>query len=510
MYTVFYNFKEKPFSLTPDPRFIFFSEMHQEALDHMMYGISQREGFMTITGGIGTGKTTLSRVLLENIDEKDKVALVLNPILSSSDLLRALVQDLGVRPQYMEQKWNEADSEISVTENGQRPDKWTAEQARWLRNASKKELLDALNDFLLEQYSKGGSTIVIIDEAQNLSLDVLEQIRMLSNLETDKQKLLQIIFVGQTEFEEKLHLPQLKQLNQRISVRYELQPLTSEETRTYVYHRLRVASTTPRVTFNRAAFKAIYSYTQGYPRLINLVCDRALLAGYNARTKCIDARHVRQAIKSLLGDDDQRSSFDFVMKLRLAVAASILFFVAGTLFFVQGDSAFSRTMKNLKHSIGSVLTMDTLAEAKTAVTPKPKSLPVASTPEKKPGVVPSKEKPVENPAGIPEKAFKGISEENIIRLPLNLTASAKKELFRIQISSWSKQSKAARVLQNLERKGFPGYIHERIISGKPWYIVYVGPYDTIQQAREHMQRLDRPGSEPILLSYSPKVIEGGL
>ncbi|CCQ90541.1 hypothetical protein, putative General secretion pathway protein A [Nitrospina gracilis 3/211] len=509
MYTVFYNFKEKPFSLTPDPRFIFFSDGHQEALDHMMYGISQREGFMAVTGGIGTGKTTLCRALLENMDEKDKVALILNPILSSSDLLRALVQDLRVQPRYMEQKQNAQEPDIWVEENGKSDEKWTVEQVKWLRNASKKELLDALNDFLLDQYAAGGSTVVIIDEAQNLSLDVLEQIRLLSNLETDKEKLLQIIFVGQTEFEEKLNLPQLKQLNQRISVRYDLRPLTSEETRTYVYHRLRVASTTPRVTFSRGAFKAIYSYTQGYPRLINLVCDRALLAGYNERTKCIDAKHVRQAIKSLLGDEDQRPSFDLVMKLRLAVAASILFFVAGGLFFVQGDSAFSRTVNNLKHSIGSAISIGTPAEAKGVPTLQPK-LPSVQAPVQKPKVTSEKTKPVQVLQEAPKQVLSVVPPENIIRLPLNFPAPVEEELFRIQISSWSKQANAARVLKGLDKKGFEGYIRESTISGKPWYVVYIGPYGTIKKARDDMHRLEAEGNDPILLSYSPKGIEGGL
>lgn len=498
MYSVFYNFKEKPFSLTPDPRYIFFSEVHQEALDHIMFGISQREGFMAITGGIGTGKTTLCRALLETIDSQDKVALILNPMLSSSDLLRALVQDLGAKPQFIEHKATTTDSELQVGNNGHGGDpagKWTAEETKWLRHASKKELLDALNDFLLAQYARGGSTIVIIDEAQNLSLDVLEQVRLLSNLETEKQKLLQIIFVGQTEFNEKLGLPQLKQLNQRISVRYELKPLSADETRTYIYHRLRVASAVPRVTFSRTAFKAIHSYTQGYPRLINLVCDRALLAGYNARDKCIDAKHVRQAIKSLLGDDGERTKFDFIMKLRLAVAASILFFIAGTMFFVRGDTAYLQTIKNLKHSISSMLPFGAGTEPGVTTDFKPMTPTLTA---------PSPQTKASSREASGQRDTQSGGEEKIIKLPLIFSEQASEELYRIQISSWTKKSKAARIVGELEGKGYPAYIRETVRSGKPWYVVYAGPYEDVKTARADLSRLANSGVEPILLSYNPK------
>lgn len=492
MYTVFYNFKEKPFSLTPDPKFIFFSENHQEALDHMMYGIAQREGFMAITGGIGTGKTTLCRALLESMDEKDKVALILNPMLSSSDLLRALVQDLGVRPHYVDSNRNDAGTWIP--ENGRGSESWSAEEIKWLRNASKKELLDALNGFLLEQYTAGGSTVVIIDEAQNLSLDVMEQIRLLSNLETEKQKLLQIIFVGQTELNEKLALPQLKQLNQRISIRYELRPLSVEETRTYIYHRLRVAASVPRVTFSRSAFKTIYSYTQGYPRLINLVCDRALLAGYNNRAKCIDTKHVRQAIKSLLGDDSQRAGFDFVMKLRLAVAASVLFFVAGSLFFLQGEPVLHRTVQNLKHTVSAFLPF---GQAQASAIPQPESTasPVPASNDQ--AEFSAREQNEARPTGSPQQV-------KTIQLPVVFSQGTEDELYRIQISSWQKKASAARVLNDLRKKGYPAYIRETVNAGNPWYVVYAGPYEEIKTARGDFQRLESSGSEPILLSYTRK------
>ena len=184
MYEDFYGLKEKPFSLTPDPRFLYLSESHRFALDHLIYGITQREGFMLITGDVGTGKTTICRTLLERLDEQTRTALILNPQMSETELLLSILSEFG----------------ITFSSN------------------SKKEIIDRLNQFLLDQLASGGGAVLIIDEAQNLSLPVLEQIRLLSNLETEKEKLLQIILVGQPELRDKLNLPVLRQLNQRLSL----------------------------------------------------------------------------------------------------------------------------------------------------------------------------------------------------------------------------------------------------------------------------------------------------
>lgn len=497
MYTQFYDFKEKPFRLTPDPKFIFFSQQHQEALDHMLYGISQREGFMAIIGGIGTGKTTLCRALLNNIPGKDKVALILNPTLSSTDLLRALVQDLGVRPTYVE---SVASTPISSDdpepilkfreEENPVPEK-SPEYMKWVRNASKKELLDALNEFLLEQYRNGGSTIVIIDEAQNLSLDVMEQVRLLSNLETETQKLLQIIFVGQNELNAKLRKPQLKQLNQRISVRYELQPLSREETTTYIYHRLRIASSVPRVRFSRSALKLIHAYTQGYPRLINLLCDRSLLAGYNAQSDSIEAKHVKQSIKSLLGDDEQKPYFDMFMKLRLALAASILFFVAGTVFFFQSSNAGGRAWTNV------------WSTAVNAVTPPSRAPVLNPTPE------PVKENIKVNEAlnklvGPEEQdvALEEVLEKPEPEVVVVTPQPVSEEIFRIQVSSWKKKSNAGKVITKLQKQGYTAYIRQSVVRGRDWFTVYLGPYDSFKEARENMQKLKKSGRKPILISQN--------
>lgn len=265
MYEEFYGFHEKPFSLTPDPKYVFFSRNFKEALDHILYAIRQREGFVTLTGDIGKGKTTLCRTLLQSLDEKTKTAMIFNPLLSELELLQGINQDFGIR----------------------------------FDAHSKKELIDELNTFLLNQLPADGNAVLIIDEAQNLSMPVLEQLRILSNLETDKKKLLQIVLVGQLELMAKLKFPALRQLNQRISIRATLQPLIFKETGQYINHRLIIAGSRGSVTFTRPAVRKIYQFAQGTPRLINLACDRALLAGYVNMSSKITRRMVKEGIMSL-------------------------------------------------------------------------------------------------------------------------------------------------------------------------------------------------------------------
>lgn len=265
MYVDFFELKEKPFKLTPDPKFLFLSSTHLEALNHLIYGIKNREGFILITGDVGSGKTTLCRVLLERMASDTRTALIFNPMLSEKELLRAILQDFGFA----------------------------------YSGKTKKELVDELNTFLLKQLEEDKTVVLIIDEAQNLTISLLEQIRLLSNLETEKEKLIQIILLGQNELKEKLNLPALRQLNQRIGVRYELKYLNREETEKYIYYRLTVAGSDGRVIFADRALNRIYKYSKGVPRLINLVADRALLSGHMQLTNRITKNLVETGIKSL-------------------------------------------------------------------------------------------------------------------------------------------------------------------------------------------------------------------
>lgn len=315
MYESYYGFTEKPFSLTPDPKYLYRSESHASAFELLQYAIRRREGFVVVTGDIGTGKTTLCRALLEQIDRTTFTALVLNPFLSEQDLLKRILLDFGV---------------ISRDDL----------KAGRLAGVSKQELIDALSDFLLGLVPLNASAVLIIDEAQNLPLAVLEQVRILSNLETAKEKLLQIILVGQLELQTLLRSPELRQLDQRVSIRYELQPLDRDATGAYVAHRLAVAGGSAAVAFTTKALDGVHRLSGGIPRVINLICDRALLAGYAERTSRITPALVTHAAKSLEVQGSNVRRWPALLR-RAAVWAGAAGVVLAS-FVVPGSRAFLR------------------------------------------------------------------------------------------------------------------------------------------------------------------------
>jgi general secretion pathway protein A len=300
MYESYYGFSEKPFSLTPDPKYLYRSESHGNAFDLLQYAIRRREGFVVVTGDIGTGKTTLCRALLEQIDRTTFTALVLNPFLTEEDLLKRILQDFGV---------------IS------REEVKTGRMA----NVTKQELIETLYDFLLSLIPLKASAVLIIDEAQNLPLAVLEQIRILSNLETDKEKLLQIILVGQLNLQTLLRSPEMRQLDQRVSIRYELKPLDAETVAAYVAHRLTIAGGGAAVTFTAKALHQVHRWSAGIPRLINLICDRALLTAFSVRANRVTPEMVAHAAQSLdvQSPHAQRIGW-FKRKASLVAAAAVV------------------------------------------------------------------------------------------------------------------------------------------------------------------------------------------
>ena len=265
MYENFYRLTAKPFNVTPDPRFLYLSESHKEALANLLYGIQERKGFILLTGEVGTGKTTLVHTLLGRLEEDTKTAFIFNTRLGPRDFFRYMFEEFGIPS---DQK-------------------------------SKSECLIALNRFLIDRLRKQSNTVLIVDEAQNLSPVILEEIRLLSNLETPTEKLIQIVLVGQPELSEKLSLPELRQLRQRISVRYHITPLSLEETRAYVIERLGIAGNPHDRIFDEGALEVIYTVSGVIPRLINVVCDSALLAGFARGERTIDAGLVTDAIRDL-------------------------------------------------------------------------------------------------------------------------------------------------------------------------------------------------------------------
>jgi general secretion pathway protein A len=274
MYEEYYGFVQPPFSLTPDPRFLYRSESHDVALQQVWQAIRRKEGFIVLTGDIGTGKTTLCRTVLEQFDPTTFTALVLNPFLSVEELLREVLLSYGIASR-------------------------DALRTGRLATASKHELIRTLHDFLLSLVPIHGSAVLIIDEAQHLSPEVLEEIRILSNLETNEQKLLQIVLVGQLNLLDALHDAKLRQLDQRISIRCLLRPLNREEVDAYITHRLWVARGSTAVSFTPKAMDTVHAISGGVPRIINLICDRALMLGYEARTEKIADSHIATAAAAL-------------------------------------------------------------------------------------------------------------------------------------------------------------------------------------------------------------------
>ncbi len=267
MYTQFYNLKEKPFEITPDPRFLYLGESHREGLAHLIYAVNERKGFTVITGEVGTGKTVLVQTLLGKLNGKTRTAYLFNPNLATNDFLNSICEDLGLRGIHR----------------------------------YKGRYLSILQSFLLNCYSENENVILIIDEAQNLDHRLLEEVRLLTNLETPKAKLLQVILIGQPELDEVLNRHDCRQLKQRVSLRFHIRPLNRAETKKYIGHRLRIAGAVDTDLFDPKALDRIYAYSKGIPRLVNILCDNALLIGYAIDQKIIGDRIVREAIENLEG-----------------------------------------------------------------------------------------------------------------------------------------------------------------------------------------------------------------
>ncbi len=304
MYSHYFGLKETPFSISPDPRYLFMSERHREALAHLLYGVGEGGGFVLLTGEVGTGKTTICRCLLEQLPANTRLAYILNPKLNAIELLATMCDELGIR-------YPQGESSLKV-------------------------FTDLLRDRLLDNHRQGLNTVLMIDEAQNLSVEVLEQIRLLTNLETNKKKLLQIILIGQPELQELLARKELRQLAQRITARYHLRPLSLAETETYICHRLQIAGVNQPL-FSRKALRLIHKSSQGVPRLINVICDRALMGAYSRNRNQVDVPILKPAVAEVLGMPEETIIDDHKPSgvRRFAGAAALMLLGAGLVYAYQ-------------------------------------------------------------------------------------------------------------------------------------------------------------------------------
>ncbi|MFL6280887.1 MAG: AAA family ATPase [Vicinamibacterales bacterium] len=438
MHEEYYGFSEKPFSLTPDPKYLYKSESHANAFDLLQYAIRRREGFVVVTGDIGTGKTTLCRAILEQLDRKTFTALVLNPFLSEEDLLRLVLQDFGV-----------------VSRDEMRRGR--------LAGVTKQELIDTLNEFLLSLLPLGAGALLIVDEAQNLPRPVLEQIRVLSNLETDKEKLLQIVLVGQLNLKDLLRSDDLRQLDQRVSIRSELKPLTRDETSAYIAHRLTIAGGGASVSFAPRAIDLVHKYTAGIPRLINLVCDRALLGGYSARTNRITPEIVKAAATRLDRRVSGASAFEWIKRRAAAFAAGVgvtAMFTLGASYAVSGLQA--RNVSRGSPSPGVV----SAGAAELSVRHRQQDRPTL-VPEMKGTTGPS------TPAAV--DAQSPVESHDL---------AASSRSYSILVGSFRYEPEAASLIDQLSGLGYRARtVSVTSTTRGTWHQVFVGPYGDIDGAR---------------------------
>jgi general secretion pathway protein A len=457
MYESFYGLEQHPFSLTPDADFLFLNENFQKSLDKLTYAINRGEAFSVLIGDVGTGKTTLCWALLLRMPKIVRTALILNPLLDVDDLLRAIIQDFNIKPSRRRAPWRVQPA----------PEAGQLQDASWLDGLSRKQLIDKLNRFLLEGAQNNVSSVLIIDEAQNLSPECLEQLRVLSNLETSKRKLLLIVFSGQIELDKNLNLPQLRQLKQRISARCSLEPLSKKDMIRYIHHRLWKAGSDRSLSFTKSAFSTIYEHSRGYPRLINIICDRALLEGYKKRSLNITKRIVKTALGNLALSEKKESFRPFPFPVRLAGIAIVCLMMLTAITYsiwTPNNDTGSASYQNTVQAVSD--------EAETDVTE----------------IIPE-----------PQPAQKQAQDPVISPAP-----PLPSHEFSLQAHSLNTHRNAERAVAGLRRKGYPAY--QRMITnrdGTQWHVVYLGPFEDLETANDIAETiLERERLRTILRTYS--------
>ncbi len=445
MYETFYGMMEPAFTLTPNPAFLYLNERSKEGLNQILYGIRRREGFALIGGDVGTGKTTLCWTLLERLDERNvRTALVQNSMLSATDILKSILRDFGVGPKATSPE----EQVLHVFDTS------------WMAGMGKVELIERLSSFLIEMAHKGTFAVLIIDEAQNLSPETMEQLRLLSNIELAHEKLLQIIFVGQLELQQMLEQPALRQLNQRISVRFETRPLTRQETEEYVCHRLRVARAVPSLRFTRLAFRGVYKYSKGYPRLINMICDRALLCSFRDHSMIVTGKTIRRGFQSLHEPSRERRS----MRIRKVLLVTGLLALALVILILVA----------LKRMAPDKIS---------ASLPPPPPAAAPAVPES----TGTKSTEIEAPAPVAAAPAETSRPEAAPPPPVSTAPAGQAEQgkYVVQVSSFREEREAEAASRELTASGFVSFVKfQKTGVDGGWFGVYVGPYDELAAARQ--------------------------
>ena len=442
MYIEFFGFKENPFMLAPNPAYLFLGQSHEEALAHLIYAVSEGEGFVSLFGKRGVGKTTICRAFIERRDENIEVAYILKPELSPEELLKKI------------------NSEFSIS------------------NATDdvKELIDALNTFLMQKKVEGKKVVLFIDDAQNLKDDALEQVRLLSNLETTRDKLLQIVLVGEPRLADMLGSYALRQIGQRVSVSYHINPLIYEETCAYIYHRMSIASRGTRVQFEASALKRIYKFSSGFPRMINIACDKSLFTAHRLKRKYITGEIAKTAILDLTGNSGWRWH-GFLNRRRAVLAAA----GGGLLLILMMVALFPR--QTVRQAVA------VKAEAKPAVIKQPEKPEVIPLPRTAPEPaekanrasvpeLPEAEEPAVKPAVM--ATFSPVPEKRL-ELPAKMTHS-------VQVGAFRARKLAKKRVGKLKEKGYPaGILPVTDSKARTWYTVRIGDYPSRDAARQHAE-----------------------
>lgn len=442
MYIEFFGFKENPFMLAPNPAYLFLGKSHEEALAHLIYAVSEGEGFVSLIGKQGVGKTTICREFIERRDENIEVAYIFKPELSPEELLKKINSEFSI-----------SDATYDV-----------------------KELIDALNTFLMQKKVEGKKVVLFIDDAQNLKEDALEQVRLLSNLETTRDKLLQIVLVGEPRLADMLGSHGLRQIGQRVSVSYHINPLTYEETCAYIYHRMSIASQGMRVQFEAPALKRIYKFSGGIPRMINIACDKSLFSAHRLNHKYITGEIAKTAILDLTGNSSWRW-FAFLNRRRTVLVAAgcglLLILMMVALFPRQAD----RQAVALK------------AEVKPAVIKQPEKPEVIPLPRAAPE--PAEKANRASVPALPEAEEPAVTDSVMPAVgpaPEKVSQPAAKMTHSVQVGAFRNRKLAKKLVGTLKEKGYPaGILPVTDSKARAWYTVRIGDYPSRDVARQHAE-----------------------